>query len=138
MSNIYFETKISRIGIWTLLRLPESVSKKLPSRGATPINGTLNKTPFLAVLEPDGKGSHWFKIDQSLIEATSVEHGDVVELQIEPSKVWPEPAVPSDLEIALKGKPYIFDLWTDITPVASYLLRYSEILYVHIRAANHL
>ena len=118
MSNIRFQASISQIGSWTLLRLPESVSKSLPSRGATLIEGTLKNVHFLAVLEPDGKKSHWFKLDEPLIKAAEIKKGDVVELQIEPSKAWPEPAVPSDITKALRANQTINALWMDITPMA--------------------
>jgi hypothetical protein len=35
MSTIHFEAKLFTIGSWTILRLPESASAKLPSRGMT-------------------------------------------------------------------------------------------------------
>jgi uncharacterized protein DUF1905 len=47
---------------WTFLILPKKASAKLPSRGMTAIEGTINGVPFQAVLEPDGQkstGSKW-------------------------------------------------------------------------------
>ena len=61
MSTIRFEAKLFKIGSWTLLRLPKSASAKLPSRGMTMVGGTINGFRFQAALEPDGKGSHWFR-----------------------------------------------------------------------------
>jgi uncharacterized protein YdeI (YjbR/CyaY-like superfamily) len=51
-------------------------------------------------------------------EAARAEEGDNVELAIEPSKVWPEPKVPEDLQSALKADPRARDLWMDVTPMA--------------------
>jgi Domain of unknown function (DUF1905) len=59
MSTIRFETTPLKIGDWTILRLPESASAKLPSRGMTLVEGTINGFHSKIVLEPDGKGSHW-------------------------------------------------------------------------------
>ena len=42
MSTIDFEAKLFNIGAWILLRLPESASAKLPSRGMTMVEGTIN------------------------------------------------------------------------------------------------
>ena len=39
---------------WTFLVLPKNASAKLPSRGMTAIEGTINGFPFQALLEPDG------------------------------------------------------------------------------------
>ncbi len=58
MSTIRFEAKLFKIGSWTLLKLPKSASAKLPSRGMTMVEGTINGFRFQAALEPDGKGSH--------------------------------------------------------------------------------
>ena len=40
---------------WTFLILPKNASAKLPSRGMTAIEGTINGFPFRATLEPDGQ-----------------------------------------------------------------------------------
>ena len=101
MSPIRFEAKLFNIGAWTLLRLPKSASAKLPSRGMSMVAGTINDFRFQAALEPDGKGSHWFKIDKTMSKAIGAEAGDTVTLAIEPVKEWSEPQVPTDLKKAL-------------------------------------
>jgi hypothetical protein len=51
-STIRFSAKLFRpkatekIGSWTLLTLPKSASAKLPSRGMTMVEGTINGFPF--------------------------------------------------------------------------------------------
>src|SRR5246127_4527346 len=69
---------------WTFVILPKKASAKLPSRGMTAIEGTINGFPFQAVLEPDGQKSHWLKVDRKLREAAGAEAGDVVSLGIAP------------------------------------------------------
>ncbi|MBI3984682.1 MAG: DUF1905 domain-containing protein [Candidatus Levybacteria bacterium] len=98
--------------------MPESASAKLPSRGMTMVKGTINGFPFQAVLEPDGRGSHWFRVDETMLEATHSAAGDTVTLSIEPSKEWLEPEVPADLKSALLSAPQAHSLWKDITPNA--------------------
>ena len=49
--------------------LPNNASAKLPSRGMTAIEDTINGSPFQAALEPDGEKSHWLKVDRNLCEA---------------------------------------------------------------------
>ena len=117
-SMISFKATLFKIGSWTVLRLPENASAKLPSRGMVMVQGAINGFRFQPALEPDGKGSHWFKVDKVMREAANVAAGDTVTLDIEPSKVWPEPEVPADLGSALAAAPQVHDLWMDITPKA--------------------
>jgi hypothetical protein len=118
MSTIRFETTPLNIGDWMILRLPEKASAKLPSRGMTLVEGTINGFYSTIVLEPDGKGSHWFRVDSGLRKAAGIGADGVVTMAIEPSKAWPEPEVPADLDKALRSDPQANALWTDITPMA--------------------
>ncbi len=86
MSTICFETTPFILGDWTILRLPESASTKLPSRGMALVEGTINGFHSIIVLEPDGKGSHWFRVDAGLREAAGINLGDPVTVAVEPSK----------------------------------------------------
>jgi Bacteriocin-protection, YdeI or OmpD-Associated/Domain of unknown function (DUF1905) len=104
---------------WTFLTLPKSASARLPSRGMTAIEGTLNGFPFQAVLEPDGQKSHWLKVNRKLSEAAGAEAGDVVSLEIALAAKEPEPELPADLRKALAAAdPKARALWSDITPNA--------------------
>ncbi len=118
MSTIRFETTPLKIGDWTILRLPESASAELPSRGMALVEGTINGFASKIVLEPDGKGSHWFRVDAGLREAAGIDTGDMVTVAVEPSKAWPEPEVPADLHQALSSDPQANALWVKITPMA--------------------
>src|SRR3982751_2910221 len=88
-------------GSWTFLVLPKDASAKLPSRGMTAIEGTINGSPFQGMLEPDGQKSHWLKVDRKLCEAAGIDAGDVITLEIAPAVEEPEPTVPADLRKAL-------------------------------------
>jgi bacteriocin resistance YdeI/OmpD-like protein/uncharacterized protein DUF1905 len=104
---------------WMFLILPKNTSAKLPSRGMTAIEGTINGFPFQAVLAPDGQKSHWLKVDQTLSKAAGADAGDVVTLEIAPATEEPEPTVPADLRKALAAAaPKARELWSDITPNA--------------------
>jgi hypothetical protein len=118
MSTIRFEAKLFKIGSWTLLTLPKNASAKLPSRGMTMVEGTINDFRFQAALEPDGKGSHWFRVDKTMSKAIGADAGDTVMLAIEPVKEWSEPNVPADLKKALAVVPQAQTLWMEITPMA--------------------
>jgi hypothetical protein len=117
--GIRFDATLYTIDKRTVLRLPETASGKLPSRGQVAIQGTLNGHGFQTVLEPDGNFGHWMAIDGALLRAVAPSAGETVTLVIEPRKDWPEPNVPQDLERALATAPQkIQNLWRDITPMA--------------------
>jgi uncharacterized protein DUF1905/bacteriocin resistance YdeI/OmpD-like protein len=117
--TIRFDATLHAIDKWTILRLPEKASAKLPSRGQVAVQGTINGQRFTTVLEPDGSFGHWIRVDRNLQRTASVSAGETATLEIEPTKSWPEPAVPQDLETALAAAPQrIQDLWKTITPMA--------------------
>ena len=124
MEIISFETKLFKIHSWTILRLPEEASEKLPSRGMTMVAGTLNGVSFKTVLEPDGryapgqKTSHWFSPDKKLLEEANAVVGDMVQVSLEVTKEWIEPEVPEDVKKALSSSTKAEALWKDITPMA--------------------
>ena len=123
-SKIRFEAKLLRPaapakgGSWTFLILPKNASAKLPTRGMTTVEGTINGHAFRATLEPDGQRSHWLKVNRKMREAAGAEAGDVVTLEIMSAGEEPEPKVPADLRKALAAAPKARALWSDITPIA--------------------
>jgi hypothetical protein len=118
MSTIHFDAELFEIGSWKLLTLPKSASAQLPSRGMAMVEGTVNGFPFKAPLEPDGRGSHWLRVDEAMREAAGAETGDTVQLAIEPAKEWIEPELPDDLKSALEADPEIEALWLKCTTMA--------------------
>jgi hypothetical protein len=122
--SIRFKAKLFRpaesekAGSWSFLILPKNASAKLPSRGMTAIEGTINGFPFQATLEPDGQKSHWLKVDRKLSKSADTEAGDIVTLEITPAGKDTEPEVPTDLRKALAADPKARALWSAITPNA--------------------
>jgi hypothetical protein len=123
-SKIRFKAKLLRPAeaakgsSWTFLVLSGNASAKLPTRGMTTVEGTINGYPFRATLEPDGQKSHWLKVNKKMREAVGAEVGDVVSLEIMPGETELEPQVPADLRKALAAAPKARVLWSDITSVA--------------------
>jgi len=118
-STIHFDATLSTIETATVLRLPESASKALPSRGQVAVHGTINGVEFQTVLEPDGNAGHWMRVDDTQRHLAGISAGDRATLDIEVTKQWPEPSVPQDLATALAAAPQkIQDLWNEITPMA--------------------
>src|SRR2546422_2111458 len=118
MPRIRFQAKLTAVGSQAILRLPDAASSKLPSRGMSMVEGTFNSHAFQAPLEPDGIGSHWFSVSNTLLKAVRAQVGDFVSVAIEPMALWPEPKVPADLARALASDPQARKIWLDITPLA--------------------
>ena len=116
---IRFDAALSTIDTSAVLRLPETASKALPSRGQVAVHGTINGVEFQTMLEPDGGSGHWMRVDDTLQRAAGIGAGDTAALEIEVTTDWPEPSVPQDLATALAAAPeQIQDLWNEITPMA--------------------
>src|SRR5690606_10425766 len=103
---------------WTFLVLPAAASAKLPTRSMVSVEGELAGQPFQATLAPDGRGSHWLKVERALREAAGAAAGDTVPLVLTPVAREPEPELPADLRKALSGSPAARATWDDITAVA--------------------
>jgi hypothetical protein len=117
--SIRFDATLTTIDPSTVLRLPDTASKQLPSRGQVAVHGTINDVEFVTVLEPDGNRGHWMRVDDTLQQAAGISAGDTATLDIEVTQDWPEPALPQDLATALAVAPQkIQDLWDEITPMA--------------------
>src|SRR5579862_9684552 len=116
MPRIRFQATLMRIASQTILRLPEAASSKLPSRGMSMVEGTFNGHALQTPLEPDGMGSHWFRVGKTMLKAARVEAGDPVFVALKPMALWPEPKVPADLAEALASDLQASRLWMDITP----------------------
>jgi hypothetical protein len=118
-----FEAKLlrpahPRDASWAFVVLPEEVSARFARRGRTTAAGTLNGQPFQATLEPDGRLSHWLKLDAALCEAAGVATGETAALEIAPVASEPEPELPPDLRQALDDAPEALATWEGTTTLA--------------------
>src|ERR1700690_1388651 len=122
-STICFRAKLLRPDAnenaqsWTLT-LPKNASAKLPSRGRTMGEGTINSFPFRAALEPNGKGSHSLRVNKTMRDDAGAEAEDTVAVEIARAGEEPEIRVPMDLRKALAAAPVARAGWDDITPMA--------------------
>lgn len=103
---------------WAFVVLPEEASAQFPRRGRTTAEGTINGQPLHATLEPDGRLSHWFKVDAALCKAAGATAGDLVVVEIAPVAREPEPKLPPDLRQALEGAPEALATWEGTTTLA--------------------
>lgn len=118
VAQIRFQSRVTAIGSDMILRVPKAASRKLPSRGMSMVEGRCNGYAFQAPLEPDGLGSHWFRVSNAMLRAANAGEGDSVTVVMEPMALWPEPQVPPDLAAAFASDPEARRLWMDITPLA--------------------
>jgi hypothetical protein len=85
--TIRFSANLSRpkanekTGSWTVT-LPNNANAKLPSRGTTMVEGTINGFPFRAALEPNGKGSHRLRVNKTMRDVASADAVDTVTVEI--------------------------------------------------------
>lgn len=112
------EVKIVSLAGWLIARIPEEISKSLPSKGMLMISGTIDGLGFQAPLEPDGRASHWFRLSVELIQAGKLRAGNTVRLAFSPLSDWPEPFIPQDMENALSGDSLCFQAWKKLTTKA--------------------
>lgn len=118
MLPINFETKVKKIDKQTIIIIPLNESKKLSSRGMVMVTGTVNDLSIQVPLEPDGKGSHWFKINPTTLQSIKAKAGDKVKITFEPVSDWPEPEIPNDLKTALSNNLQARNIWLSTTPIA--------------------
>ena len=119
VSTIQFDAQIYALKNQTILRLPESESEKLSSRGQVSVKASINGHEFRTVLEPDGYWGHWMRVTDDLQKAANVAVGDTAHIELHIVKDWPEPVLPKDIDAALKVAPEkVKDKWKDITPMA--------------------
>jgi Bacteriocin-protection, YdeI or OmpD-Associated/Domain of unknown function (DUF1905) len=107
-----------KLGLWTLLAVPKNASAKLPSRGVTMVEGTINAFPFRAALERNSKGSRYLRIDKAVRAAAGAAAGDTVAVEITRAGAEPEIRMPIELRKALAAAPISRARWAAITPMA--------------------
>lgn len=101
---------------WSFLLVPKAASGKLSSRGQVAVEGTINGHAFKAMLEPDGEGSHWLKVDAGLRKKATAEAGEDVALEFAQTDEPPEPKLPPELRKALAGEPAAKAQWAELKP----------------------
>ena len=117
-STVSCTAETELIGDRMIVRLPAAASADLPSRGQIAAAVTIDAAPYPTVIEPDGRRGHWIAIDPGLRSQLELDAGTTVQLEIEPTKAWPEPVVPDDFSAALSGADDLAEVWDDITPMA--------------------
>ena len=103
---------------WAFVVLPQQASARLPRRGRTTVAGTLNGHIFQALLEPDGRKSHWLRVDEALLRESGTRVGDVAQFEIMAVEKEPDPEIPADLARALHAAPDALATWETASTIA--------------------
>jgi len=103
---------------WAFVVLPQEASAKLQRRGRTTVLVTMNSHQFEALLEPDGRKSHWLRIDVAELRAAKAEIGGEAQFEIAALDQEREPEVPADLAKALESEPEAQATWNATTTIA--------------------
>jgi hypothetical protein len=114
-ARLFRQPKRAMTGSSTLLMIPKWVSRKLPSRGMTKVEGTMNGHPFRAALEPNASGRHWLRVNEAMRKGAGADAGEIVKLSILGPE--PDPTVPAEFQGALSASREARTLWKGLTSV---------------------
>ncbi|MEK9712328.1 MAG: YdeI/OmpD-associated family protein [Thalassolituus sp.] len=103
---------------WGFVIFPADVSGILPRRGRVSAQISLNGYKFIALLEPDGKKSHWLRLSKEILNAAQVVFNSEVAISVSAVEQEPEPVVPDDVWQALEGTSDALKTWQQTTAIA--------------------
>jgi len=91
----------SGTGTWTYVQIPYNVEMVYGTRGQLKVKGTINGIPFRNTLMPNGDGTHYLVVKQSIRDETGLSAGDIVHVVLEPDMEERTVDVPEDFKSAL-------------------------------------
>ncbi|MDF2662719.1 MAG: hypothetical protein K0Q94_5510 [Paenibacillus sp.] len=100
----HFEAPLIRpsgTGTWTYVQIPFGVHEAYGVRGQLKVKGTVNEAPIRGSLMPNGDGTHYLVINQSVRNEAGVTTGDIVRVSIEPDTEERTLDVPEYFQAAL-------------------------------------
>lgn len=106
-----------------IIHFPSPLTAAFPSRGMCMATGSINNTPIVTWLEPDGMGGHFFIPDSVLIdiwkESANDPHHLCLDIDLDILDNWPSPDLPIDFEHVLE-EASLLDFWYALTPKAQW------------------
>jgi uncharacterized protein YdeI (YjbR/CyaY-like superfamily) len=105
MARHKFQAQLERAGNnlgWTIVRIPEKVTKSLGKRGQARVKGTVNGFEFRSSLFPDGEGRHILLVNKTMQKGGGVLPGGTARLEIEADSEERVVEVPAELMKALR------------------------------------
>lgn len=106
---MHFEASPQRLDNRLILRLPNELSDRLPSRGMVMARLQVEGQHRILPVEPDGKGGHWVELGDMAIDSRSP-----ASIELEPVKDWPEPEMPGDIMEGIV-EAGLLDSWNSLT-----------------------
>ena len=103
---------------WYFVVLPPEVSATLPRRGRLTAAVWINDERFDILLEPDGRKSHWMRIEPTMLQAARAEPGVPARFRVAQLETQPETEVPDDLIAALSTQAAAQQTWASTTTLA--------------------
>lgn len=104
MTRHKFQARLERAGNnlgWTIVRIPEKVTKALGKRGQARVKGRVNGFEFRSSLFPDGEGRHILLVNKTMQKGGGVLPGGIARLEIEADTEERVVEVPGELMKAL-------------------------------------
>ena len=112
-AKVFSDSKNGKAASSMVLRVPTVVSKNLPARDKTAVEGTINGHPFRATLEANTSGNHLLTVNKAMRQGASAKVGDALKLILLVPEA--EPAMPIDLRSALAASQRAKTFWKTIT-----------------------
>lgn len=117
MMKLEFEAKLVDVNAHDIVRVPQEVSVKLPSKGMVMVEGVVDGQHFIGALEPDGSFGHWFELEPSVLE--KMNQTALHSFSITPIEEWHEPQVPQDMLKILEMEGVLPE-WDNVTVKAKW------------------
>lgn len=114
-----FKADLIEIANKKIVHIPVEFSQALPSRGLVMAKVLIDGIDAVLPIEPDGKGSHWFELNDNLLNEIDAKVGDCFDVDLEPVKEWPEPDMPEDIMSGLEAEG-LLEFWKSITTKAKW------------------
>lgn len=99
-------------------RVPAEISLSHLRRGRITAELTAGKSSFEALMEPDGKLGHWFRIPTSVMKKEDLVIGLEISFKLSRLAKQPEPTLPGHFHSLLKKSPSAQATWEQATTLA--------------------
>lgn len=125
--QLTFQSRLERLAPdinYFALSVPENISRALQTHGPVPVTARVNDSkPFLVSLHPVGGGRHKLRVKAEIRNATQINEGDRVRVEITVRDRSAEIAIPKDLMSALRAEGVLEDFKAIPDGQKSFMLR---------------
>lgn len=115
-----FRAEPQHIKEWTVVIVPREISLEFPSRSMNMAEVSFDGQSFITPLEPDGRGSHWFRLDDKINNSHYDRTGKPLNFQLKILNKWSDPDIPGDIKSTIENNQQAKNTWNKITPKAKW------------------